>query len=64
MSAALSLQQGIARFPQIAAFRLDLPALAGSVYDVRRADLERRLANSDQYELRFLLGYMSCTQAF
>jgi tetratricopeptide (TPR) repeat protein len=58
MSAAVSLQQGIARFPQIAAFRIDLPALGGSVYDVRRADLERKLQNSDQCELRFLLGYM------
>jgi len=58
MSAAVCLQQGIARFPQIAAFRIDLPALGGSVYDVRRADLEKKLASSDQYELRFLLGYL------
>ena len=58
VSAATSLERGIARFPQIAAFQIDLPALGGSIYDVRRADLEKKLATSDQYELRFLLGYL------
>jgi tetratricopeptide (TPR) repeat protein len=58
VSAATSLERGIARFPQIAAFQIDLPALGGSIYDVRRADLEKKLANSDQYRLRFLLGYL------
>ena len=58
ISAANALEQGIARFPQIAAFRIDLPAMGGPIYDIRRADLEKKLANSDQYELRFLLGYL------
>lgn len=60
LSASYSLQQGIAKFPQIAAFRLDLPAMSGSqgVFDVRRADLERSLVNTDSYEMRFLLGYL------
>lgn len=60
MTAAASLQRGLQRFPQIAAFRLDLLGLVGQrdVFDVRRADLERRLATSEQYELRFLLGYV------
>jgi hypothetical protein len=60
MSASGSLQQGIARFPQIAAFRLDLPSFGGqqAVFDSRRADLERRLAVAESFELRFLLGYL------
>jgi tetratricopeptide (TPR) repeat protein len=59
-SAARSLQQGIQRFPHIAAFRIDLLELVGQedAFDVRRADLENRLATSDHHELRFLLGYM------
>jgi len=60
MSASGCLQQGIARFPQIAAFRLDLPSFGGqqAVFDARRADLEKRLTITEHYELRFLLGYL------
>jgi hypothetical protein len=60
VSAVASLKQGIERFPQIAAFRTDLSALAGrqAIFDVRRADLEKRLAAAESYELRFLLGYL------
>lgn len=60
VSASLSLQRGIERFPQIAAFRLDLPAMAGksTIFDIRRADLEKKIAVADHCELRFLLGYL------
>lgn len=60
MSASRALQAGIRRFPQIAAFRIDLPAMAGktTIFDIRRADLEGSLKHSDYYELRFLLGYL------
>lgn len=60
VSAVLFLQRGIAQFPNIVAFDLDLPALVGGkdVFDLRRADLEKQLARVDSYELRFLLGYL------
>ncbi len=60
ISAVVCLQRGIERFPQIAAFRLDLPAIADQhdIFDVRRADLEDQLAIGEHYELRFLLGYL------
>lgn len=59
-SAVRYLTLGIERFPQIAAFRIDLPALIGrpDVFDIRRADLEDKLAGSENRELRFLLGYL------
>lgn len=59
-SAVWCLQQGISRFPQIAAFRLDLISLIGreDVFDIRRADLEAKLAIADHFELRFILGYL------
>ncbi len=55
-----SVLAGIERFPQIAAFRMDLPALVGGrdVFDRRRADLAKKLAQREDYELRFLLGYL------
>lgn len=55
-----SVLAGIERFPQIAAFRLDLPALVGGrdVFDRRRADLTKKLTQREDYELRFLLGYL------
>ncbi len=60
VSASLSLQKGIERFPQIAAFRINLPAMAGqsAVFDIRRADLESQLAIREFHEFRFLLGYL------
>ncbi|HWL93974.1 MAG TPA: tetratricopeptide repeat protein [Phycisphaerae bacterium] len=60
LSAVLSIERGLARFPQIAAFRLDLPAIVGraDAFDIRRADLERRLSTADDYRMRFLLGYL------
>lgn len=60
MSAVHHLVRGIARFPDIAAFRLDLVSLIGQkdVFDLRRADLETQLSRSESCELRFLLGYL------
>jgi tetratricopeptide (TPR) repeat protein len=60
LSGLKSLELGLARFPQIAAFRMDLIALVGGrdVYDVRRADLEGKLKARESYEFRFLLGYL------
>jgi len=60
MSAVHSLTRGIAQFPQIAAFKLDLPGMVGrsDVFDRRRAELEQRLAHVEDRDLRFLLGYL------
>lgn len=60
VSAEHSIEEGIRRFPQIAAFRIDLPGLVGQhdIFDIRRADLESKLASSENNELRFLLGYI------
>ena len=60
MSAVSSIERGIARFPQIAAFKIDLLTIAGRVdaFDIRRADLEHRLETNEDYRLRFLLGYI------
>ncbi len=60
MSGEIALERGISRFPQIVAFRLDLPSLVGAddTYDLRRLDLEKRLALRDHYRLRFVLGYL------
>lgn len=60
LSAVQMLERGIARFPQIAAFKIDLLTIAGRVdaYDLRRADLEARLELREDYKLRFLLGYL------
>lgn len=60
VSAVISLETGIRLFPQIAAFELDLPTLTGQAdaFDRRRADIESILERQEQYELRFLLGYI------
>jgi hypothetical protein len=60
VSAVAMLTRGIDRFPQIAAFKLDLPSLVGQrdIFDIRRADLETRLESGDDAGLRFLLGYL------
>lgn len=60
VSAVRSLVMGIELFPDISAFRLDLPAMVGQrdVFDRRRADLDSRLRRGEDRELRFLLGYL------
>lgn len=60
ISAVHSISRGITQFPQIAAFKLDLPAMVGQsdVFDRRRAELERRLTQREDRDLRFLLGYL------
>jgi hypothetical protein len=54
------LSRGFESFPAIAAFRLDLPRLIGDadLLDRRRADLENIIEINDQYQFRFLLGYI------
>ncbi len=60
LSASASLEEGLSRFPQFARFRVDLRAFLsyGDILDIRRADLERRLEQKEDYRLRFLLGYI------
>lgn len=60
MSAAANLVQGLERFPELAKVKFDLTTLMGGVatVDVRRSDLARRLESSEDYRLRFLLGYL------
>lgn len=60
MSGCVALEQGLGRFPQMVAFRLDLTALVGQpdTYDLRRLDLEKTLESQDHYRLRFILGYL------
>jgi hypothetical protein len=60
LSASASLEEGLRRFPEIGRFRIDLKAFLrhGDILDIRRADLERRLDEKENYRLRFLLGYI------
>jgi hypothetical protein len=60
LSAYASLEEGFSRFPQIARFSVDLRKFLSykDVIDVRRADLERRLEEGENFKLRFLLGYI------
>jgi hypothetical protein len=60
LTAALALQQGFGRYPELSRFQLDLPKLIGGreIIDIRRADLMRMLEGRDDSQLRFLLGYL------
>lgn len=59
-TAAVSLQQGLQRYPELAKFSFDLLSLmgGGEAVDIRRADLKKRLTSQDDPQLRFLLGYL------
>ncbi len=59
-AAVRKIEQAIQRFPEIAYFDLDLNQFITDpdLLDIRRADLEKRLAQFDDYRLRFLLGYI------
>ena len=59
-SAASALIGGLTSFPEVARFTFDLKSLMGSgeQIDIRRADIRRRLAQQENAELRFLLGYL------
>lgn len=59
-SAAERLATALSRFPDLLEFRYDLNALlgGGEIVDIRRAELSRQLALSEDYELRFLLGWL------
>ena len=59
-SAFLYLEDGIELFDSIACFRIDLSKFLTdpTLLDIRRSELEKRLADDDDnYQLRFLLGY-------
>jgi hypothetical protein len=58
-SAVRKLTKGIDLFPEIAYFKLDLTQFVDArTLDIRRADLENRLAENDDYRFRFVLGYL------
>lgn len=59
-SAVRRITRGIDKFPEIAYFPLDLNEFITdpNVLDIRRADLETRLADREDYLYRFLLGYI------
>jgi tetratricopeptide (TPR) repeat protein len=60
VSAAFHLVRGLERFPELTRFQVDLTAMmgGGEIVDIRRADLMKLLANREEPELRFLLGYL------
>ncbi len=60
VSAAVSLINGLERFPNLARFQVNLEVLigGGEIVDIRRADLMRQLSRREDPQLRFLLGYL------
>ncbi|MCZ6699292.1 MAG: hypothetical protein O7D94_10215 [Planctomycetota bacterium] len=54
------LIRGIERHPDFADFDVDLPAMIDDRddFDRRRAEIDSHLQRSEDYELRFLLGYL------
>lgn len=65
-TATLHLTRAIEGYSAIGLLRLDLNAFIGNpeVLDLRRADLERRLEEKEDYKLRFLLGYVETFTGF
>ncbi len=59
LSATFHLPRGLREFEMLPYFDIDLSAFAPdpNLLDIRRADLERRLEQQENYRLRFLLGY-------
>lgn len=59
-TAAVNLERGLERFPEMARIRVALSDLmgGGEVVDIRRADILSRLAAREDAQLRFLLGYI------
>ncbi len=59
-SAVRRIERAIDLFPEVAYFRFDLTEFIKDVnmLDVRRADLEQKLADKEDHRYRFLLGYM------
>lgn len=59
LSATFHLTRGLREFEMLPHFDVDLSAFAPdpNLLDIRRADLERRLEQQENYRLRFLLGY-------
>ena len=65
-TATLHLKRAIEGYSAIGLLRLDLNAFVGDpeILDLRRADLERRLEDHEDCELRFLLGYIEVFTGF
>jgi hypothetical protein len=59
LSATFHLTRGLREFEMLPYFDIDLSTFAPdpNLLDIRRADLERRLEQQENYRLRFLLGY-------
>ncbi len=59
-SAVRRIERAIDMFPEIAYFKFDLTRFItdADLLDVRRADLETRLAEHEDYRYRFLLGFI------
>ncbi len=59
LSAVFHLTRGLREFEMLPYFDIDLVVFApdASLLDIRRADLEHRLEQQENYRLRFLLGY-------
>lgn len=59
-SAVRRIERAIDMFPEIAYFKFDLTQFItdADLLDVRRADLETKLTDREDYRYRFLLGFM------
>ncbi len=59
LSAVFHLTRGLQMFEMLPYYDVDLAVFApdANLLDIRRADLERRLEQQENYRLRFLLGY-------
>lgn len=59
LTAVRQIESAVEMIPSMRDFRPDFAAFSKTpeTIDIRRADLERRLARQEDYRLRFLLGY-------
>ena len=59
-SAVRRIERAIDMFPEVAYFKFDLTEFIADadILDVRRADLEKQLADKENHHFRFLLGFM------
>ncbi|NLX14569.1 MAG: hypothetical protein GXY44_13080 [Phycisphaerales bacterium] len=66
MTSATNLFLAISHYELLAYYRVDLRAFVPDLHilDRRRAEIEQRLAQGDEYRLRFLLGYAEYCSGF